>query len=200
MTPQRYWLLLVPLVSCGVLLPGCGTTPGRASSEHSVELETAVSEVEDAILYYQTFMRSQTRGLPALAKVEFDFQTTTDIGGSANVNLYVLTLGASAQRETVHQITYTYAKLPSTGAGHDETPPALFQELTDTIKTAAQAANAAKTFGNQPLDNLRVKIQYGFRKTLKGGVAFPFEMVTLGINAQYEKNAVQSVTLTFAPR
>jgi hypothetical protein len=185
-----------------VLLSSCATPFGghtAATPENSVELDKAVYEVEDAIRYYQTYLRSQTRGLPRLSKVEFEFQTTSAVGGGLSASVYVFTLGASAQRAVTHDVTYTYPRLPSTGEKHDKTPPYLFNELTDTIKTTVDAANAAKNFGTQPYNSLQVRVQYAFSKSLKGGANFPVEMVTLGINAQADKNSIQSVTLTFAP-
>ena len=133
-----------------------------------------------------------------MSKVEFEFQTTSDFGGGLSASVYVFTLGASAQRAVTHDVTYTYPRLPSTGEKHDKTPPYLFNELTDTIKTTVDAANAAKNFGAQPYDGLRVKVQYACSKSVKRSANFPVEMATLGINAQADKNSIRSVTLTFA--
>src|SRR5215510_5518852 len=76
-----------------VLVSGCATPFGgstAATTQNSVELDTAVYEVEDAIRYYQTHLRPQTRGLPPLTKVEFEFQTTTDVAGGLNAEFICL--------------------------------------------------------------------------------------------------------------
>jgi len=185
-----------------VLLSSCATPFGghtAATPENSVKLDTAVYEVEHANQYYQTYLRPQTCGLPRLSKVEFEFQTTSDVAGGLNVGVYVFTLGVSAQRAVTHDVTYTYPRLPSKGERHNKMPPDQYDKLIDTIKTTVEAANAAKKFATQPYDSLRVKVQYAFTKSVKGGGTIPVDMATLGINAQADKNSIQSVTLTFAP-
>lgn len=181
--------------------PFAGHTPAKPTN--SVQLETAVSEVEDAIRYYKSkaALRSQTHGLPPLSKIDFEFQTTTDVSAGLNAGLYVFALNASAQRSTTHDVTYSYQRLPFTGEKYTgRTPPPLLDELTQTITTTVDAARAAQGFGPNPFNTLIVKIQFGFKKTGQVAVNVPVPLVplaTLGINAQADKNSVQSVTLTF---
>ena len=172
---------------------------GIASSK-PIAFHAAVTQVVEALAYYQTHLRADNGSLlPALSQVDFDFKivTATSLGVSAS-GLYLLSLGATGEKNILNQITYSYKSLPAPEGGPaSAAKPALLAELIDTLQTVAIAAKEAHTFGNTRYQTMKVQVQFGFRGSVQGGFSVPGEVVTVGISSRYDRSTIQTVTLTF---
>jgi hypothetical protein len=186
-------------VACGILLQSCTSLERLGVAQSTpVAFHAAVIQVVDALSYYQTHLRTQTRRLPPIKEAEFNFKIATGTEVGLGADLYVFTLGGSVESTTSHEITYTYKGLPSPQDKLSSDKPALLSELIDTIETVAAAVNESKAFGKKPYQSMKVQVEFGFKLQGEVGVNVPIQLVTIGAHAHYDKSTVQTVTLTFA--
>jgi hypothetical protein len=90
---------------------------------------------------------------------------------------------------------------PPTGAAlaGRQPPPTLTEELASTIQNGAKAVKQSPSgIGKLKFKQLAVTVQYGVKWDISVGLSAPISFVTVGINADKNKNTVQSVELTFS--
>ena len=181
-------------------------TQTEASAEsqppNTVDLNTVIKQVKAAVDEYQKNRGSGPDALPPLSSAEFDFRTTTGTVGGLTINLFILKIGASREKDVVNDVTYTYTlpkpKQPSgVGVFRNQKPTLLTEALAQSIQNAATTLKNAGSLGELNFSKLTVTIQYGVTWDGNGGVNIPIQLVTLGLNVDKNKNSVQSVRLVF---
>jgi hypothetical protein len=167
-----------------------------ASPADEAPLNLVVAKVKQALDQYQQSLGKGTDALPPLSSATFGFKATTatTIGGS--INLFIFKIGGSHESDVVHDVSYTYS-VPSPPAIKKEAAPPLTEDLVKTIKGAAAAAKTAAELGKLKLTKIAVNIQYGVKWDGNVGANVPISIVTIGINADKNKNTVQSLGLVF---
>jgi hypothetical protein len=172
-----------------------------------VPLPVVVNLVEQALKCYQLVAATSAGGssaLQPLKSVNFDFKATTSKTVGFSLNILVLKIGASSEKDVTDDISFTYSvpPLPSGGTHNlvKPTPPTLYDELVKDVQAAATAASGQSTALGKPLSEIDVTVSYGLKFDANAGVSVPIQLVTIGGNGDYNKNNVQTVKLTFAPK
>jgi hypothetical protein len=177
------------------LFSGCATTGGVSDT---VPLGDVVKEVKRQVKEYQD-MPVPGAPLPRLDTAEFTFKVVRTASGGLSVNVFVFKIGGSHSREATHTVTYMY-KVPSpkkTFAAQEKPKPEAKDSLVETIRRAAQAAKESTSFGNLPLNEMAINIQFVVKWQGNVGVEAPISIVTVGANVSGEKSTTQSVKLVF---
>lgn len=168
----------------------------------TADLPSVIAAVQAAIKCYQDNAGVGPDALPTLQKAVFDFQTTTGKVGGINVSFFIFKIQAQHENDATRDTSFTYSR--KTGGGQPLRTKTPYQPLSDALvssmQTAAAAVKSASTMADLKFSELTMKVEFGIK--FQGNVALsaPVELVTLGPNVQYNKNEVQSVTLTFGPQ
>ena len=160
-------------------------------------LSAVITQVQAALDQYQRTRGSGSDALPALTSAELDFKvtTTTSVGGT--INLIIFKIGASREDAVVSDVTMTYS-LPTPPKGDEKAAPSvLTQQLVGAIRGAAAAAKKAPNLGGTKFSKLAVNLQFGVKWDGNAGANVPISIVTVGINGDKNRNAIQSVKLVF---
>jgi hypothetical protein len=195
--------LLVCVLATGLF--GQAPAPGADNASNctvdTCQLSAVIAQVKAALDLYQNNLGSGPDALPPLSSAEFDFKTTTaeSIGGT--INLFIFKFGASHEKDAVTDVTFTYSVPPPpkpAALASKKAPPTLPEVLASTIQSAAKAVGTSGTLGKLKFSQLVVNLQFGVKWDVSGGISAPISFVTVGINADKNKNTVQSVKLTFS--
>jgi hypothetical protein len=169
--------------------------------EGTADLRSVIMSVEAALNCYQANIGSGPDALPPLQKAEFDFKTTTGKIGGVTVNFFIFQLGASKEKDTTNEITFSYG-LNTSSEGlalkRKKPPTQLTDALVSDMQAAASAVKDAAKMGKLSFNQLKVVLQFGIQFEGKAAINVPIQIVTLGASGDYKRNDVQSVTLTFA--
>jgi hypothetical protein len=200
-TPWVALGLLACFLFSGCLFDRQSSTSAAATGSglDSVPLAEVVKEVKKEVKEYQD---SPVEGapLPALTTAEFTFKVVRTATGGLGVNVWFVSFGWSHSREATHSVTYTY-KVPPPEAKFSISAASKRVEkkdsLAEAIKLAAEAAKASTSFGDLPLNEMAINIQFVVKSQLKGGVKVPISIVTVGADVSGDKSTTQSVKLVF---
>jgi len=179
-----------------VLVPGCLGIP--ASPPGMADLDTVIQQVETALDEYQTTLGGGPDPLPPLRSADFSFRVTTSRNVGASISLLIFKLGASRQTDTLNEVNFHYepkAKGPEFMA--DQNAPPLAEQILATVVAAAEQIKKAKAVQKMPLASVAVTIQFGVKWDSSGGASPKYDIVTVGLNATANRNAVQTVKLVF---
>lgn len=200
------WLLVL---ACVISLDSFAQTPTpatapvlpAASPTDAAPLDLIIPQVKAALDLYQKNVGSGPDALPPLTSAEFDFKTTTAKVEGLTINLLIFKLGGSHEKDVVNDVTFTYTlkppPKPPVGLLTIKKPPTLTAQLANTIQNAAEAVKASKQLGGLTFSIFTVNLQYGVKWDGNIGANVPISLVTLGLNADVNKNTVQSVKLVF---
>ena len=174
----------------------------KPSSDSSdlAPLKVAIDQVRAALDEYQKNRGTGSAELPPLSAAEFDFKVTTTVSSGVTFSILIFKFGNTTERSDVSDVTFTYAlppPEPKIGAESVQPPPLLKDELAKTIQGAASALKESFTFGNLPLKQVTVNIQYGVKRDVSGSGTPTISLVTVGLSGDKNKNSIQSVKLTF---
>ena len=166
----------------------------------AVPLEEVVKEVKKEVKDYQDHPVSGAP-LPRLDTAEFTFKVVRTVTGGLSVNVWLIALSGSHSREATHSVTYTYKVPPPEKklnfAAEVNRAPAKEDSLSETIRRAAEAAKASSSFGDLPLNEMAINIQFVVKWQGSGGIKAPISIVTVGANVSGDKSTTQSVKLVF---
>jgi hypothetical protein len=179
-------------------------------------------EVQDTLHRFNKTVEEGGADLPKITSAEFDFKVSTATVVGVKVNLWILTLGGSMEKDHVNDVTFAYARpeppkqTPSPlsfGAPSDifkkiadlfrkkkqEPPPArLSDELLATMQAAAIAAKNDFKVDNVTFDKkVTVQIQFGVKLDVQAGASIPVYGLVVGPSIDRNANVVQSVKLVF---
>jgi len=172
-------------------------------------LSQVITATEQALNDYQTFVTSSgnTDGLPPLATADFDFKTVVDTKVTGGVNLYIITIGASYEKQDTNEIDFQYQPhvqklVEYFDLDGTKAPKTLYQQLIDTMKESAKAIkNESEQQGSEAnqLDfcQLSMAISFGVTTDVQVGIKAPIELVTISATLDHSKNNVQQVKLLF---
>jgi hypothetical protein len=164
----------------------------------TADLPSVIASVKAAVECYQNNRGGGPDALPALTSAVFDFKTTTGTVGGLSLNLFVVKIGGSVEKDTVNDLTFTYSlPTPLVAKGVKKPPQALSDELANDILAAAKAAKPSLTALGLPLSKVTINVQYGIKIDGNVSLNLPVSLITLGPSADRNKNSTQSVTLTF---
>ena len=76
-------------------------------------------------------------------------------------------------------------------------PQLLSDDIVARMQAAASAVKEAAKMGDLNFNQLDVKIQFGIKNDGSVAASVPVQLVTIGPNIDYNKNDVQTVTLSF---
>jgi hypothetical protein len=165
---------------------------------HTADLPSVVASVEAAINCYQANRGLGTDALPPLSSVLLEFKTTTGTVGGLTLSIFIFKLGASHEKDTINDLSLTYALKPSVQRGNaNKAPRSLSDSLANGILAAASAVKAAPTVSGLPVSKVSVNVQFGIKNDGNISLNIPVQLVTLGPSYDRNKNDTQSVTLTF---
>jgi hypothetical protein len=164
----------------------------------TADLPSVIASVQAAIDCYQANRGSGADALPPLASAVLDFKTTTGTVGGLSVSLFIFKLGASHERDTVNDLTFTYSPKAGPPRGtQKKAPKSLTNSLANGILAAGSAAKVAPTLAGIPLNKVSITVQFGIKNDGSVSLNVPVELVTLGPSFDRNRNDTQSVTLTF---
>ncbi len=177
------------------LFLGCATTGGGLDT---VPLRDVVKAVKRQVKEYQDEPVPGSP-LPRLDTAEFTFKVVRTVSGGLSVNVFVFEIGGSHSREAMHTVTYTYKVPPPEKkfAALEKPEPEAKDSLVETIRRAAEAAKESTSFGDLPLNEMAINIQFVVKWQGNLGVKAPISIVTVGANVSGEKSTTQSVKLVF---
>jgi len=182
--------------------PSSSDQPQCTRESDTCSLNLVIQQVVAALDKYQTSTGAGADALPPLMSAEFDFKTTAAVTVGGTVNLLIFKFGVSHEKDTVHDVTFTYQvpQVPAGAALSSKKPStSLTEELASTIQSAAMSVkNAPSSIGKAKFQQLAVTVQFGVKWDGSGGISAPISFVTAGINADKNKNTVQSVKLIFS--
>ena len=195
---RRQLTLLVLLTLTSTLL--FGAKPKKDTGD-LVPLDQVIKQVQAALDEYQQNLGQGKSALPPLATAEFDFKTTTGTTVSGGFTLLIFKFGISHEKDTVNDVTYTYAPNPPKTAGSQltssEPPPTLKDDLAKTIQEAAKTITASSTAAGLPFNQLAVNLQYGVKWDVNASGSPQVSFVTINLGGDKNKNTIQSVKLTW---
>jgi len=200
---MRKWL---PLFICFCTTPIFGQNPQPAAAPTAnpgevAPLDLAINQVKAALDEYQKNRGGGADLLPALSSAEFDFKTTTATTVGGAVNLFIFKFGGSHEYDVVNDVTYTYSfpkpSPPPAGLASNKKPPSLKDALAQAIQSAAAAVKTSGNLGKLTFNKLTVNLSYGVKWDGNIGANVPIQFVTVGLNADKNKNTVQSVKVVF---
>lgn len=195
--------------ACGVPKPSSVTVPRNQNVNEqpagTADLASVVELVEHALQCYQALSKDidplQPKGLPKINSAVMDFKTTTAKTVGFSFSIFVFKVGASREKDVTDDLSFTYSvpKLISATPKHfvKPAPADLFAELVKEVAAAASAAQAQSTALGLPLTKVGIQIAYGIKFDGNVAVNVPISLVTIGGNGDYNKNNIQTITLTF---
>ena len=168
-----------------------------------IPLAAALAQVQTALDKYRGLPGAKT--LPPLESAEFEFKVTKQFVIGAKLSLWIITIGGSRTTQDVNGLKFTYSApkatptpTPKPSAQLTARGQTLQENLVNTIQQAALVAKNDFTWGGKNYTKqIEVKLEYGVDVKFEGGLQIPVYTLTVGPNASWDKNAVQSVTLTF---
>ncbi len=163
----------------------------------TVDLGSVVAALQAAIDCYQANRGAGSDGLLPLTSAAFDFKTTTGKVGGFSISFFIFKIGASHEKDTTNDLTFTYAVKQVPPRGRAKPSQELSDALANAMLVAAAAAKKTPTVAGIPLSKVTVNIAFGIKNDVSGGLTVPVHLVTLGGSGDYNKNETQSVTLTF---
>jgi hypothetical protein len=192
------------------LFSGCIFDPQSSTSaaatgggSDTVPLGDVVKEVKREVKEYQD---NPVPGapLPRLDTAEFTFKVVRTVSGGLSVNVLVFKIGGSHSREATHTVTYTYKVPPpekKVGFAAQAKPvPEKKDSLVETIRRAAEAAKESTSFGDLPLNEMAINIQFVVKWQGNIAIEAPISIVTVGANVSGDKSTTQSVKLVFGKK
>lgn len=200
---MKKWLLMltgvIPLDDLGQTSAAAAPpTVTSLSPKDAAPLDLIISQVEAALDLYQQNAGNSPDALPPLTSAEFEFKTTTAHLEGFTINLLIFKIGGSHEKDVVNDVTFTYElPHPSVRPLSKMKPPTLTEQLANTIQSAAASVKTCKQIGKLSFTKFTVNLQYIVKWDGNIGAAVPISLVTLGPNADVNKNEVQSVKLIF---
>lgn len=172
---------------------------GKANPSEEMPLHEVIAAVKAALEEYQNSIGSGPNALPPLSSADFEFKTTTAVTVGGSINLLIFKFGASREKDVVHDVTFSYdVPQPKSGPLKAPAEPPFQTALAETIRSAAEAVKTAGSLGNLSFSKLTLTVQYGVKWDTNAGGSGPISFVTVGLNADRNKNTVHSVKLVFA--
>jgi hypothetical protein len=179
--------------------------PSDGQPQNTADLPTVIATVEQALKCYQQTTKdadpNQPKGLPKLNSATMDFKKTTSKSGGFSISFFIFKIGASSEKDVTDDISFTYSvpkTVPPKAAGFVKPPPPdLFNELVKDVQAAAYAAQAQSTALGMPLSQVKISVAFGIQTEADVSLNLPIHLVTIGGNGKYNKNNIQTVTLTF---
>jgi len=173
-------------------------------------LSDVITATETALNDYQTYAQSPEGvkdGLPPLATADFDFKTVVDTKGGISINLLIITIGATHDKQQTNELDFQYMphvqpKLEFFALDGGNAPVTLYQELLDTLKESAREVKKASekaATGDTKLDlcQLSLSLSFGVTTDIQGGIKAPIQLVTISATLDHSRNNVQQVKLVF---
>jgi hypothetical protein len=169
----------------------------------TADLPSVLAAVQAALKCYEDHRGSGPDSLPELQKAVFDFQTTTGKVGGIELDFFIFKLKASHEKDDMHVTTFTYVRpKPTPGGAHPlktkRDPQLLSDDIVARMQAAASAVKEATKMGDLNFNQLDMKIQFGIKNDGSAAASVPVQLVTIGPSIDYNKNDVQTVTLSFA--
>lgn len=144
-------------------------------------------------------LEANSRALPKLSRVSFDFNTTVSKSAGASFNILIFKFGASREGDTGNEVTFTYAVPPPAAAQARTAPQAhdFSQALLATLDAAAAQVKQTESIGPAQFSNLTVTLTYGAVWDVSGGGSGTLGLVTLDGSVDRKRADVQTLTLIF---
>jgi hypothetical protein len=202
---------LFPMIFLLHCFPAYGQTPKFKEKQPTVPLDQVIKATEMALNDYQTDAQSSEGtkdAIPPLASADFDFKAVVDTKGGPSINLWIITLGATWEKQATNEIDFQYlphvVKKEEVFAldGHT-VPVSLYKAIVDTLKESAKEITKVSaepaTPGTPQLDlcQLTLSLSFGATTDVQGGLKVPFELITVSATLDRSKNNVQQVKLVF---
>jgi hypothetical protein len=180
--------------------------PSDGQPQNTADLPTVIATVEQALKCYQQTTKdadpNQPKGLPKLNSATMDFKTTTSKSGGFSISFFIFKIGASSEKDVTDDISFTYSVpknlvLPKAAGFVKQPRTDLFSELVKDVQAAANAAQTQSTALGMPLSQVKISVAFGIQTEADVSLNLPIHLVTIGGNGKYNKNNIQTVTLTF---
>ncbi len=148
---------------------------------------------------------ADSKSLPKLSKVTFDFNATASQGAGFSFNILIFRIGANRAADTTNEVTFTYAVPPApaaTGSLNPRTQPNVHdfsQTLLATLQSAAAQVKGTQSIGAARFTDLTVTLSYGVVWDTSAGGGGTVSLVTLDGSVDRKRSDVQTLTLTFGP-
>jgi hypothetical protein len=195
---RKRFLLSISLVLASTVMLGA---PKTKPTDDYAPLDKVIKQVQAAIDEYQNNLGAGNKQLPPLASAEFDFKTTTGTTVSGGLSILIFKIGVSREKDTVNDVTYTYAPPEPPPSNNElqsnEPPPTLKDELAKTIQEAAKNVAASTIAAGLPFNQLTVNLQYGVKWDVNAAGSPQLSLVTINLGGDKNKNRIQSVKLTW---
>jgi hypothetical protein len=177
----------------------------KGSKPPAVPLPDVIAQVQKAIQCYQEDRTGDLNALPDLESAELDFKVVNDTKLGGTLSVLIFKLGATSVGETTDDVTYKYGLTPPPKPSDQgpfsatlANPNLTFDDqLANTIVEAAAAVKNNEKLDKLCFQQLTVTLQYAVQLGGSIGLTFPIELVTVGLSAEKDRNAIQGVKLVF---
>jgi hypothetical protein len=163
----------------------------------------------------EEYNRNQTtwaKGLPKLAKAEFEFKTVGTTTSGVKINFLILSLGGSYKNESTNDVTFSYVVPAPPPKPKNEglstylnlwskkskpKPRDFRKELVATLQQAAEQVQATQSVGAAKFKTLTISLSYAATWDFNLGATIPINLVTVGPSIDHSNAKTQVVKLTF---
>lgn len=201
----RHSLLLLSCVSASLLTTPVAVAQARShttpAAQTQVPLNLVAAQVARTLDVFNA--EAESRALPKLSKVVFDFNAASAGGGGFSFNLLVFHLGANRSTTYTNEVTFTYAVPRAPAAGGVLNPrgqPATHdfsQSLLATLQAAAAQVRQTQSIGAAKFSDVTVTLSYGVIWDVSGGAGGVLGLVTLDGSVDRKRSDVQTIALSF---
>ena len=199
---------LAALIGLWASLPGPALAQAGSCQPPAVRKGTQPTEVPLCLVADQVVKtlnafnsNPNSKALPRLSKVTFDFHTSTAQGEGLSFQILVFSLGANRERDSSNDVSFTYTVPPPPATQPKKTSQTLdlSQTLLATLQAAAAEVKQTESVGPARFSNLSVTLAYGVVWTVSGGGSGTVGLVTLTGSVDRKRADVQTLTLSFGP-
>jgi len=191
MNTARVALLVGLLLSVAIASPQANALePGRA-----VAIQTVLTAVRDALIGVQKTLRRDD--YPPLTAVTLTLQTTVAKQVGGGIKLWVVALGAKAEKSELQEITIQLTP-PSPNSPRNLTDENLTSALESAIVSAVEGAQNAGSPG-LPLafTGLQVSISFVVKSNAGGGAKIEILPISADLSGEISDSATQNIKVVF---
>ena len=183
-----------------VLCASARDIPAQEASSvtaNGVAIDAVLDEIQKGLVDAQS--RIANLHVPPLSSVALTLQTQYDAKGGPKFKLFVISFGATWERQTSNELDITLKPPPPHAAVQMGKTQGLSEQLVNAIVAVAEGVKNAPS--RQPpitLDNLKVEIQFVITTDVSGGGQFAILPVSAELSGDLSKKAVHKVSVVFS--
>jgi len=192
------YVLLVMIVSAtGPFALGQQSSPVKPNG---VAIENVLNEIQKGLVQAQSRIADlHVPDVPALDSVTLTLQTQYDAKGGPKFKLFVISFGATWERQRSNQLEVTLKPPKPHATVQMGKTQGLSDQLVEAIVSVADGVkNAPKRQPPLMLDALKAEFQFVIETNFKGGATFNILPVSAEVGGELSKKAVHKISVVFS--